>query len=139
MIFLVQQDLDDRIDALQQAAAVKGDNTKYTLAEAYALGLIRSHLGGKYNCDAIFSATGANRNPLVLEYCASLAIYNLLKNGLNPRNIPDIRKDDHEQALKWLEKVASDKLNPPGLPLIDALIVSTRAITGGTKSASLRW
>ena len=138
MIFLTTNDILANISSEQIDAAIKGDATRYDRAEAYALALIRSNIGGKYNCDTVFAQTGSSRHPLILEFAISIVIWHLLSNGLNPRNLPEVRKENHDQAISLLGKMANDKSNP-NLPLLTSEAKSVRVKLGGSKKVSYRW
>lgn len=69
-----------------------------------------------YDVDAIFSATGDNRNPVLLLYIKDIAIWHFI-NLANVAIEMQLRLDRYEKAIKWLEKVQSGKVNPPNFPL----------------------
>lgn len=70
-------------------------------------------------------SAGDNRNPLIVQYLLDCTLYNL-HSRINPRNIPDLRKEryngndpmDRGGAIGWLKKVASGDLTAD-LPQID--------------------
>ncbi|SEW02046.1 Protein of unknown function [Chitinophaga sp. YR573] len=68
-----------------------------------------------YDVDAIFSATGDNRNPVLLLYIKDIAIWHFI-NLANVAIEMELRSDRYDKAIKWLEKVQSGKTNP-SLPL----------------------
>lgn len=79
-----------------------------------------SYLHGKYDCKAIFNATGDNRDTLVLEHCKSLAVWYIIRKS-NADIIFDKAKIYYDNAIKWFEQVAgvgpSGKSITPDLPL----------------------
>ena len=42
----------------------------------------RSYLNAKYDCEAIFSATGEDRHATLLEHCKNIAVWNLCGDRL---------------------------------------------------------
>lgn len=51
------------------------------------------------------------RNPLIVEYLIDLVLYTL-HAAATPRNIPEIRAYRYSEAIKWLEQVSREKINP---------------------------
>lgn len=83
--------------------------------EDRAIAEMRSYLSKTYDCDAIFSARGAERHQLILMYALDIAIYHIFCLH-NPYKIADIRKERYERATDWLESVAQGKLSIEGAP-----------------------
>jgi len=59
----------------------------------------------RYDVQAIFSATGSARNPLILELCKNIAVYYLCRLS-NVDMIEQKVKERYERAIDWLEKVS---------------------------------
>jgi len=59
----------------------------------------------RYDVQAIFSATGTNRNPLILELCKNIAVYYLCRLA-NVDMVEQKVKERYERAIDWLEKVS---------------------------------
>lgn len=68
-----------------------------------------------YDITAIFSATGSNRNPILLLYIKDIAVWHFIQLS-NPNVEMELRLERYEKAVKWLEKVQAGKTNP-SLPL----------------------
>jgi hypothetical protein len=60
----------------------------------------------RYDVAAIFSASGAGRNPLVLELTKSIAVYYLMRLANVDIIAEEIRKR-YDRAIDWLEKVSA--------------------------------
>ncbi|ASZ11086.1 DUF1320 domain-containing protein [Chitinophaga pendula] len=60
----------------------------------------------RYDVKAIFSATGADRNALILELCKSMAVWYICRIA-NVDIINDDIKARYDRAIDWLEKVSS--------------------------------
>ena len=77
----------------------------------------------RYDVDAIFTAEGTGRNPLVLELCKSIAVWYLCR--LSSVDIIEEKVTKrYDRAIEWLEKVsgtgkyAGSPVLDPGLPVI---------------------
>lgn len=90
------------------------DNTRLK-SELAAQEEMESYLRDRYNTGQIFAQTGTERNPLIVMYMIDIALYHLFSN-ITPRNIPQIRIDRYDAAIRWLDKVAQGRINP-NLPL----------------------
>lgn len=99
-------------------ALVRQDETTIETCEDQAIAEIRGYLSGRYDCDKIFSATGDQRNKLVLMYAKDIALYHIHCIH-NPQKMPKIRFDRYERAIKWLEGVSKYQLSVEGLPLLE--------------------
>lgn len=79
-----------------------------------------SYLNGKYDCQAIFNATGHSRNMLVLEHCKSIAVWYIIRLS-NANILFDKAKIYYDNAIDWFRQVAgvgeSGKTIAPDLPL----------------------
>ena len=60
------------------------------MAEHIAIDQIKSYLSGRYNVEAIFSATGEERNHFILMITIDIALYHLWSKQA-PRKIPELR------------------------------------------------
>lgn len=84
-------------------------------AEAEAMEEIAGYLRPVYDADAVFSATGDDRNRLIVMYTADIVLYHLTAS--QPQRMgSEIRKERYDQAIKWLEGVQVGKIIPD-LPL----------------------
>lgn len=127
--FITDQDYsvvvgDAALRIISQASA-----TTRATAEAEALEEIAAYLRPKYDTDAIFAVTGAERSRLVIMYACDIALYHMTAS-LPQKMGADIRKERYERAIKWLEGVQAGKIipdlpiatddegNPTGFPLI---------------------
>lgn len=102
-------------DVLQ--AVMDNDKTIVLEVELMAESEMKSYLNQRYDVANIFNKTANNRNPLILMYMIDIVLYHIHAR-INPKFIPDIRKDRYDVAISWLIKVARGELNPD-LPKID--------------------
>lgn len=79
-----------------------------------------SYLNGKYDCQAIFNATGDNRNILVVEHCKSMAVWYIIRLS-NANIVFDKAKIYYDSAVDWFKQVAgvgsSGRTIAPDLPI----------------------
>jgi phage gp36-like protein len=79
-----------------------------------------SYLNGRYDCNAIFNATGDSRNALIVEHCKSIAVWYIIRIS-NANIIFDKAKIYYDNAIDWLKQVAgvgtSGNSIAPSLPL----------------------
>ena len=99
--------------ALRIVTQVSAENR--AKAEKEAIEEIAGYLRPKYDCQAIFSADGDNRNQLVVMYTCDIALYHMAASL--PQNMGmQIREKRYERALDWLKGVQAEKILPD-LPL----------------------
>ena len=80
-------------------------------AEAEAMEEIAGYLRPVYDTDAVFSASGDDRNRLIVMYTADIVLYQLTAS--QPQRMgSDIRKERYDRAIKWLEGVQAGKIIP---------------------------
>lgn len=84
-------------------------------AETEAIEEIAGYLRPKYDTEAVFSATGNQRNKLVVMCACDIAIYHMAASTPQKMGM-EIRKERYERAIKWLEGVQAGKI-VPNLPL----------------------
>lgn len=83
------------------------DNGK-TLFIIYSNTVVNAVLAGWVMAD--------NRNRSLVRHAVSIALY-IIHDRIAPRNIPELRKQRYEAAIKWLEDAAKGNLTA-GLPVI---------------------
>lgn len=85
-------------------------------AEAQAQEEISGYLRPKYDVAAIFSATEADRNPLIVMYTCDIALYHM-SAALPQKMGSEIRKERYDRAIRWLSDVQAGRITPD-LPLL---------------------
>lgn len=120
--FILLSDYDATIhreilDSLLRGDAAEG-NAVIEVCENRAVATVRSLIGARYDCDAIFSATGDERNVLVLKVCVDIAVYEIFCQH-NPYKMSQVRKDRYDDAMQWLRDVRDFNANIEGAPLLD--------------------
>lgn len=103
-------------------------------AENAAIDLAKGYLNARYDCDALFALSGGNRPAQLVSACVDIALYKL-HSRINPRKIPEMRKQNYDVAIKWLEDVRDGMNNPPGYPVLNTG-EKDYVIFGGNKKRS---
>lgn len=83
--------------------------------EDNAIALMRSYLSNSYDCEAIFSARGAERHQLILMFAVDIAVYNILSLS-NPQKMSKTREERYTRAIEWLKEVYRRDLPIEGAP-----------------------
>jgi phage gp36-like protein len=129
--FITPEDYDASIhreilDALLRHDSDVSDSAIVEICEDRAIAEMRGYLDKFYDTDAIFDATGSDRNQLVLMMAVDIAVYHIFCQH-NPYKISEIRKERYNRAIEWLKAVAAGKItiaNAPRLPEEEAAAAS---------------
>ena len=78
--------------------------------ELDAIGEMSGYLAVRYDSTKCFD-TQTDRIPIIIQKCADIVLYNAY-SLVAPNNIPTMRTTRYENAINWLEKVASGYINP---------------------------
>lgn len=117
--FIVIGDYDASIHAEILDSLIRSNSAIIEVCEDRAISQMRSYLNKRYDCDAIFSATGSDRHPLVLMFAIDIAIYHMFCIH-NPYKMSAIRKERYDAAMEWLKAVADSNINIDGAPMLPA-------------------
>lgn len=71
-----------------------------------------------YDSNAIFSATGTDRNPLILQFTKTVSIWNIIQL-CNADMIYEKEKERYDRAIDYLKQLASGKVTISSLPKLD--------------------
>ena len=99
-------------------AITRQDEAIIEICSERAISEMRFYLSGRYDCNKIFSATGNDRNQLVLMMCVDISVYHLFCIH-NPQKLSAIRKDRYDRAVEWLKAVRKGDISVEGLPLAE--------------------
>lgn len=101
-----------RLELVEKAA--RGDDNILEIVENQAISEMKSYLSGRYDVEAVFSATGDDRHDLVLMFAKDITIYHLcsIREGL----MTQTRIDRYQRAIEWLKDVQKGELVVEGLP-----------------------
>lgn len=71
-----------------------------------------------YDVEAIFLATGASRNPLILQFTKVIALWHVIQLS-NVDLIYEHVKERYDRARAWFKELGSGKVNAGSLPLLE--------------------
>lgn len=129
--FITEADYDASIhreilDALLRHDSDVSDSAIVEICEDRAIADMRGYLDKFYDTDAIFGATGSDRNQLVLMMAVDIAVYHIFCQH-NPYKMSKIREDRYKRAIDWLKAVAAGNItiaDAPRLPAEEAAAAS---------------
>jgi len=115
-MFLTQEELNTVIYDYQLEQITEANPDITSLAIAASVEEMKGYLNPsgqrqwkdgrpRYDTNAIFSAVGENRNPLILELCKSISLYYICRLA-NVDIIQERITQRYDRAIDWLEKVA---------------------------------
>lgn len=109
-MYLQQHELHTHL-RLESITAITRDDP--ALAESAIDGAIAEAKGylARYDTDAIFQATGNQRNQLLLIFVKDIAAWHLI-NIVNPNIDLKLRKERYERAIAWLKDVQRGNVEP---------------------------
>lgn len=113
--FIDKNDYDVSINSNVLDQITQFDDQKLDRAEATAISKVKGYLATRYDTTVIFAATGSARHPMVLDCCVKICLFEI-HMLINPRKVPEYRKESYERAIGWLELVMEGKVEPPDLP-----------------------
>lgn len=127
-MFLEIEDLKNSIYNYQIDQITDGDNNITLQAMAAAEQEVRSYLAGnnkkewadgrlRYDVEAIMTATGENRNALIVSHTATIAKYYIIEL-CNADIIYETAKERYDRAVAWFKQLAKGEINLPTLPTI---------------------
>jgi phage gp36-like protein len=116
-MFIDLTDYDASIHREILDALTRDDNAVIEICEDRAVAEMRGYLSRRYDCNAIFAATGDSRNQLILMMAIDIAVYHIFCIH-NPQKLSQVRKDRYERAIEWLKQVAAEDISIDGAPLL---------------------
>ena len=114
-MFITEEDYKVVIGDTALKVISQTDEANRNNAEAEAQEEISGYLRPKYDCEAIFSAEGGQRNRQIVMYVCDIALYHMV-SAMPQKMGSEIRKERYDRAIKWLEGVQAGKI-VPDLPL----------------------
>lgn len=115
--FVNIEDYDASVHREILDALVRDDQSLVEICEDRAIAEMRCYLSKRYDCDAIFSASGEDRNQLILMMVIDIAVYHIFCIH-NPQKLSQIRKDRYERAVEWIRAVADEEISIEGVPML---------------------
>ena len=80
-----------------------------------AVSEMKSYLASRYDVDAIFAATGNDRDPLILEDTKVIAVWNLIRLS-NSELIYEQWRERYDRVIDFMKQVAEGSVTP-ALPI----------------------
>lgn len=129
--FITLQDYDASIhreilDSLLRQGTTDYDPQIIEICEDRAVAEMRGYLNKVYDCNAIFSARGAERNALILMFAIDITIYHIFCQH-NPYKMSKIREDRYNRAIEWLKGIMKGDITIDNAPLLEAENLSDNA------------
>lgn len=129
MAFLTKEEINTVMYGYQVEQITEGDDTIIDSALAIAIEEVRGYLtfndkkewnDGRpiYDVEAIFNATGVDRNPLILQYVKVCAKWHIVLL-CNADIIYETAKEAYDRVTKMLEKIQAGEINISALPKMD--------------------
>ena len=105
--------LEGTVDAISDAI-ITDDESKVNESILAAVEEAASYMS-RFNVDALFGASGEDRNPILLLYIKDIAAWHFIALA-NPNIDIETRRTRYEFAISWFIKVQSGKISPRGWP-----------------------
>ena len=121
-LFISTQDYDATIhreilNSLLRSDSEEQDAAIIEVCEDRAIAEMRSYMNKTYDCNAIFSAEGDDRHPLVLMFAIDIAVYHIFCQH-NPFKLSKIREERYKRAIEWLKGIMEGAITIDGAPLL---------------------
>lgn len=114
-MFITTEDYKVVIGESSLNVVTQADAANRQKAESEAIEEISGYLRPKYNVNAIFAATGTDRNSYLVMIACDIALYHLITSQ-NAKMGLEVREKRYERAIKWLEGVQKGTI-VPNLPI----------------------
>lgn len=116
MIYLEKEDLiTDAFERFIDESS-KDDVTVLDKAEERAIAFVKTMIGSRYNVALIFAEDEPIINEMLVQILTRIVLYRIVKRNA-ARKVPTDYKEDYDEALKWLNDIATGKTTLDGLPL----------------------
>lgn len=109
-MFLKDDDFKSAFDDFE-LEQFEANTAKRLSAERSALEKIAGYLRGRYDVNKAYSATGDDRNPMLVECAVNITIW-LMGHRLPDNMGGDKRKDLYDDSIKWLKDIQAGKAKP---------------------------
>ena len=98
------------------------DDTIVSQIIAESIDVMSSYLSNYYDPAAIFTATGGDRNLMVMKHLKDIAIYEIYIRLT--RDMNEVAKMRYDEAMNWLEKMNTGEFKDSRLPPVPDAIDS---------------
>jgi len=131
-MFLEKSDLGSAIYGYQVDQITEGDDAIVLQAINAAIEEVGGYLSGAslYDVKAIFAATGANRNALIVTHTVTVAKWYIVEL-CNADVIYEQAKERYDRAVAWLTKLSKATVTLGSLPVVAIATGETEIDTFG--------
>lgn len=140
MTFITEEEMGTAIYGYQVEEIADGNDTAMPFAISAAVEEVRSYLtpndkkiyqDGRplYDVKAVFSASGEQRNPMILQLVKTIAKYHFIEL-CNADILYERAKSNYDRAVSYLKDLAAGNVTLSQLPVINPDIPVTDPVTG---------
>jgi phage gp36-like protein len=112
-MFITRDDLNKNLYAEIIDAITRLDGAREEYGIRTAEEKVKSYLAGKYDLDFIFSKTGDERNFMIVDTVANIALY-IIADVLE--QMPVTIQNAYENSMEYLKDLQAGKAVLPGVP-----------------------
>ncbi|WP_297628710.1 phage protein Gp36 family protein [uncultured Rikenella sp.] len=109
-MFITQEEMQTHLRAEHAELIARGDDTILAAALDGAIAEACGYLG-RFDTDRIFTATGGERNALLVIFVKDIAVWHFI-NLCGAGNYYENRKFRYERAVAWLRGVQRGEITP---------------------------
>ena len=109
-MYLRPNELNTHIYDYQLHQITECDSSITNSAISSAIAEAKSYLSTRYDADAIFFTEGENRDPLILDFVKTIAVWRVIKLS-NPDVIYERYRELYKDVIDYLTKVSKGELN----------------------------
>ena len=131
-MFIEKEDLGSAIYGYQVDQITEGDDDLVLQAISAAIEEVGGYLSGSslYDVTAIFAATGAGRNALIVTHTITIAKWYIVEL-CNADVIYEQAKERYDRAASWLTKLSKGTVTLSSLPVIAIATATNETDTFG--------
>lgn len=118
MAFITKPELKSASVTVVVNKAINDDDTIVDIIIDETEDVMRSYLSGRFDVNAIFSATNTDRNGVVVKHFKKIVVHEIYKRKTGEIN--ETTQADYDEAMTWLEGVSAGKIDAGNLPAAEA-------------------
>lgn len=113
-MFIEKEELKTVVDIKIVDKITNLDDTIVNNIVDETVSIMKGHMSKYYDVEAIFSATGINRNQTVLKRLKDIVIYEVYERHTREQN--KVAERRYQEAMNWLEKLNTGEFSDKSLP-----------------------
>jgi phage gp36-like protein len=117
-MFIDKTDIIKEIRTEELDVISRYDDTLVQFGIDAAIAEMKSYLARLFLVDLIFSQTGSNRHPLLVNFAVDIAIYVMVSTAQPGQDLED-RRARYKRAIDWLKQVKSGEITSDLPPVTD--------------------